>query len=400
MVLAPVVRGRKGEYGKLLEELRAEGFTRVKVDGELRRLEEEIVLDKKYKHDISVVVDRLVMTAGPAQAARRLGRDRGRARRGHRRDRDACRATARGRASRTLLASASPACTAAPRCPSSSRGSSPSTRRTAPARAAPASARRWRSTPSWSCPTRRCRSTRARSCRGRRGASSYYEQLTQAIAERVRRSTSTRPGRTSPRSERELLPLRHRRRAHLRLLPQPLRPPALVHDALRGHRPEPRAPLRGDRLDWSREQIEELHGRCGRARSARARGCGRSRSRSRSAGSASTSSRAVGARRALEWLEELELTDTERAIARLILREIDERLRFLDNVGVGYLSLERAAATLSGGEAQRIRLATQIGSSPGRRALHPRRAVDRPAPARQRAADRARSSACATSATP
>ncbi len=53
----------------------------------------------------------------------------------------------------------------------------------------------------------------------------------------------------------------------------------------------------------------------------------------------------------------------DRAIARLILREIDERLRFLDNVGVGYLSMERASATLSGGEAQRIRLATQIGSS-------------------------------------
>jgi excinuclease ABC subunit A len=61
MVLAPVVRGRKGEYGKLLEELRAEGYTRVKVDGDLRMLEEEIVLDKKFKHDISVVVDRLVM---------------------------------------------------------------------------------------------------------------------------------------------------------------------------------------------------------------------------------------------------------------------------------------------------------------------------------------------------
>ena len=71
----------------------------------------------------------------------------------------------------------------------------------------------------------------------------------------------------------------------------------------------------------------------------------------------------MSAQRAIEWLEELELTDTERQIARLILREIDERLRFLDNVGVGYLSLERAAATLSGGEAQRIRLATQIGSS-------------------------------------
>ena len=59
--MAPIVRGRKGEYGKQLEELRAEGFTRVQVDGELRLLEEEIVLDKKFKHDISVVVDRLVM---------------------------------------------------------------------------------------------------------------------------------------------------------------------------------------------------------------------------------------------------------------------------------------------------------------------------------------------------
>ena len=69
------------------------------------------------------------------------------------------------------------------------------------------------------------------------------------------------------------------------------------------------------------------------------------------------------ARAALEWIEALELTETERAIARLVVREIAERLRFLDSVGIGYLSLERAATTLSGGEAQRIRLATQIGSS-------------------------------------
>src|SRR5256885_2126962 len=61
MVLAPVVRGRKGEYGKLFADLRAEGFARVVVNGDLRGLDEEIVLDKKFKHDISVVVDRLVM---------------------------------------------------------------------------------------------------------------------------------------------------------------------------------------------------------------------------------------------------------------------------------------------------------------------------------------------------
>ena len=60
-VNAPVVRDRKGEFRDVLEELRADGFTRVKVDGEVRLLEEEIVLDKKFKHEIEVVVDRLVL---------------------------------------------------------------------------------------------------------------------------------------------------------------------------------------------------------------------------------------------------------------------------------------------------------------------------------------------------
>jgi excinuclease ABC subunit A len=64
MVLAPVVRGRKGEYGKLFEEMRGQGYARAVVDGELRRLDEQIELDKKFKHDISIVVDRLVMKEG------------------------------------------------------------------------------------------------------------------------------------------------------------------------------------------------------------------------------------------------------------------------------------------------------------------------------------------------
>ncbi|MCX6364885.1 MAG: excinuclease ABC subunit UvrA, partial [Actinobacteria bacterium] len=63
-VVAPVVRGRKGEYGKLFDQFRADGFTRVRVDGEVRELEEDIDLDKKYKHDVAVVVDRLVMKDG------------------------------------------------------------------------------------------------------------------------------------------------------------------------------------------------------------------------------------------------------------------------------------------------------------------------------------------------
>jgi len=66
---------------------------------------------------------------------------------------------------------------------------------------------------------------------------------------------------------------------------------------------------------------------------------------------------------AREFFDKLELSDTESHIAKQILKEIQERLRFLQSVGLDYLSLEREAATLSGGEAQRIRLATQIGSS-------------------------------------
>ena len=66
---------------------------------------------------------------------------------------------------------------------------------------------------------------------------------------------------------------------------------------------------------------------------------------------------------ALAFFGELELTDTERLIAERVIREIRERLTFLNDVGVGYLTLDRAARTLSGGEAQRIRLATQIGAS-------------------------------------
>jgi len=74
--------GRKGEYGKLLEEMRADGFTRVKIDDRVRMLEESIVLDKRYKHDIAVVVDRLIMrhdvrARSPTRSRRRSARRTG-----------------------------------------------------------------------------------------------------------------------------------------------------------------------------------------------------------------------------------------------------------------------------------------------------------------------------------
>ena len=161
MVLAPVVRERKGEYGRMLEEMREQGYARAVVDGELRRLDEEIELDKKFKHDISIVVDRLVMKEGlrkrlaeSIEAASQLAdglvevelveggeappRSPTATRLPGAQVLSGPRPASAARSSSSP--SASPASTAAPRCPSSSRGSSPSTRRTAPASAATGSA--------------------------------------------------------------------------------------------------------------------------------------------------------------------------------------------------------------------------------------------------------------------
>ena len=61
MILSPVIRGKKGEYTKLFESFRKEGYVRVDVDGEIKQLDEEIKLDKNKKHTISVVIDRVIM---------------------------------------------------------------------------------------------------------------------------------------------------------------------------------------------------------------------------------------------------------------------------------------------------------------------------------------------------
>ena len=84
-VLAPIVRGRKGEFKKELAALRARGFTKVRVDGQLRSLDEDIKLDRRRNHTIDVVVDRLIAEAGHRAAARRVGRNRAQPRRRHRR---------------------------------------------------------------------------------------------------------------------------------------------------------------------------------------------------------------------------------------------------------------------------------------------------------------------------
>src|SRR3546814_13283387 len=74
-LLAPVVRGRKGEYRKEMAEWQKAGFTRVRIDGQFYDMEDAPALDKKYKHDIEVVVDRLVVREGIRSEERRVGKE-------------------------------------------------------------------------------------------------------------------------------------------------------------------------------------------------------------------------------------------------------------------------------------------------------------------------------------
>jgi excinuclease ABC A subunit len=155
MLMAPLVRDRKGEHEKLLAGAKQAGFVRVRVDGELRDLDEEITLDKKYKHSIEVVVDRLVVRAAGDDGAARPDASR---------MADSIETALRMTDGLLLLN--------LPDAPPKEAdrlwrlATSASTPHTAPARTAPALARASRSTPTLCCRTTNSRSTRGRCCLG------------------------------------------------------------------------------------------------------------------------------------------------------------------------------------------------------------------------------------------
>ena len=360
MVLAPVVRGRKGEYGKMLDDLRAEGFARVVIDGELRSLEDEIALDKKFKHDIAVVVDRLVM---------------------------------RGEVRKRLADSIETAVALADGMVEVE---------TVPREGA-AEHRRWLYSEKFACPDHgpsiaelepRIFSFNSphgacERCTGlgsqmeidpesvvpdatlsigegallpwANSSSNYYEQITQAIAETFGVDLE-RPWEDLSDEQRDLYLFgTGTERIHVSYRNRYGRQRSYATQ-FEGIIPNLERRYRETDSEWTREKIEEFM----TLRPCPACGGSRLRPESRAVlvgGTPIHEFCTLSARAAIRWLDELELSEHDRAVARLVLREIDERLRFLDNVGVGYLSMMRAAATLSGGEAQRIRLATQIGSS-------------------------------------
>jgi excinuclease ABC subunit A len=381
MVLAPVVRGRKGEYGRMLEEMRSQGYARAVVDGELRRLDEDIVLDKKFKHDISIVVDRLVMKEGvrkrlaeSLEAASQLASgivevellDGGEGERLTNGDAAAgskvLSGPSAGKRGEVLVFSEKFACLS---CGASMPELEPRIF-------------------SFNSPHGACER-----CHGlgfqrvidpelivpdpslsisegalepfTKAASMYHRRLLEAVAEANDIDLET-PWRKLRKRDRDLLldgtaaqkhTVSYRNRFGRRRVYTVRFDGVLTSLQRRYEQTE---------SENTRERIEHLMAlqpcpACGGARL-------RPESLAVRVGGLNIYEYTrMAATAALEWIEDLELTETERAIARLVVREIGERLRFLDSVGIGYLSLERAAATLSGGEAQRIRLATQIGSS-------------------------------------
>jgi excinuclease ABC subunit A len=353
-VNAPVVRDRKGEYKDVFEELRNEGFTRVKVDGEQRLLEEPIELDKKYKHTIEVVVDRLVMKA---DLRTRLAQSV-----------ETATQLAEGLVSidlvdedKSLLFSEKFACPdhgvslpelqprifsfnsphgACPRCTGLGAQQEIDPDLLVPD---PTISIGEGALVPWSV-----------------GNSGFYESVIQAIADRYEIDLDAPWQELSEEQQNLFLYGTNGDRVYISYRNRMGRKRSYML-AFEGIVPSLQRRYRETDSSTQRERIEEYMSfrPCPTCKGARLK--------------PEVLAVTVGERniheftqmsvtRALQFLGELQLTETEELIGARIVKEIRERLTFLDNVGVGYLQLDRASATLSGGEAQRLRLATQIGS--------------------------------------
>jgi excinuclease ABC subunit A len=355
-VNAPVVRDRKGEYKDVFEDLTREGFTRVKVDGEQYVLEEGVPeLDKKFKHTIEVVVDRLVMRADlRLRLTQSIETAAGLA--------EGLVAVDLVDTGEQLLFSENFACPdhgvslpelqprifsfnaphgACPRCTGlgSQQEIDPDLLVPDPSLSIDDGA-----LVPWSVG----------------GSSGFYEAVIQAIADRYEIDTSkpwseltdAEQDRFLNGTEGERIYVQYRNRMGRR------RQYMLAFDGIVASLSRR---YRETDSSHQRERIEEYMSfrPCPVCKGARLK----PEVLAVTVGDRSihefTQMSVTGA---LAFLDELELTTTEELIGHRIVKEIRERLTFLDDVGVGYLTLDRAAATLSGGEAQRLRLATQIGS--------------------------------------
>jgi excinuclease ABC subunit A len=354
LLLAPIIRGRKGEYRKELRQLQADGFVRVRIDGKMLELAEEIVLDKKKKHSIEVVVDRLVIKEGvqgrladSLETALRLADGIVRVE------------VVDGE---SLLFSEQHACVEcgvsypeiAPRMFSFNN-------------------------PYGACPDCSGLGTRmyfdpeavvpnqglslregAIAPWETRGGGGYYFQLIEALSDHYQFDIN-QPFEKLPERVRKVL-LHGSGNEQVRFYFDQGGRRQFYHKTFEGVIPN----LERRYHETDSEGVRENLGRfmnvmpCPTCNGARLR---KESLFVRVGGKNICEVTALSITEAEIFFSVLQFEKQEAEIARRILKEIRERLSFLSHVGLDYLSLNRTAGTLSGGEGQRIRLATQVGSS-------------------------------------
>jgi excinuclease ABC subunit A len=344
MVLAPIVRGRKGEFKKEMEKLAAAGFTRARIDGEMRGLNsgdesyEDIKLDRRKNHTIEVVVDRLLVKPGiekrledSVATAMKLA------------DGLVLVAVVGGEEQLYSAKMACPDCginipVLEPRSFSfnSVYGACPECHGLGskydfdPARIIV----------DWSKPL-------LDGGLGPGSGSTYLQRMLAIAAEAYNIDLST-PFEKLPQQQQNLLLFGPSAREA---------PRTGFHGIIGFLRQNLEESTSESYREWLLHYMSATICPVCRGRRLRAESLA-----VRVNGVSIAEFTAMPVSRALETASKMKLNEREQNIAGRVLAEITERLRFLDAVGLGYISLDRSAATLSGGEGQRIRLATQIGS--------------------------------------
>lgn len=349
-ILAPVVRGRKGEFAKLFEQLKKQGFVRVIVDGNPYTLDEEIKLEKNIKHNISVVVDRLVVKdemnsrlAESVETALKLA--------------DGLMVVSTGDEETTF--SDKFAC---PDCGFTIEEMEPRSFSF--------------NSPFGACPEcsglgfkqefdeRLILPDDSKSLHGNAirllgfnlGAASWMRMLFDALADKYGFSCDV-PVRELPKSVYNTIMYGNGGEA----LTCYLDDGRSFNTTWEGIIPMMTRRHAECKSDWTRQEYEKfmVDKPCSKCHGKRLKD---EILAVKVGGLNIWEVGELSVVKALDFFETLALDETKAKIAYLVLKEIKARLRFLVDVGLGYLTLNRSAGTLSGGEAQRIRLATQIGS--------------------------------------
>jgi excinuclease ABC subunit A len=350
-IMAPVVRGRKGEYVKLLEDIKKMGFVRVRVDGELRELEENISLEKNKKHTIEIIVDRLIVKPGIEQ---RLA--------------DSIE-TALTHADgiviihvlggEEMVFSQNFACI---ECGISLEELTPRMFSfNSPYGACPKCSGlgiNMEIDPDLVIPDKRKAILDGAIAPWGNG-NGYYMQVLQQVAEHYGFSLDVPVNELKPEFIEIIL---YGSKDKIKLKYESRDGGVYIHETrFEGVIKNLERRYKETNSSYIREEIE------GYMSTKPCPVCNGDRLRKESlavtvGGRSISHVTKMSIREALEFFENLKLTPKQQIIAKQILKEIKNRLKFLVDVGLDYLTLARSAGSLSGGESQRIRLATQIGS--------------------------------------